>query len=187
MNEPKTLWQSPETTPDGQPFLTIKQSRDYYYYAQRAGINSVFFILYDANISKFALISESKPPLDESLNTLAMLTTAFGGSIDLNKTYLEIVQQEVLEEAGYKVTPDDIYSMGSTLVSSQMDQIAFGYVVDVTNIEKTEETESEHPNASEEFANNSIKWLSYDEVIENSDWKSIFLVTKLIHAQPSKD
>jgi len=77
------LYQTKETNEEGKPFLTIKKAIGYYTYAERLGINSVAFILYDKNKSDcFGLIYENKPPLDEVNKKEMKLTTAFGGSID---------------------------------------------------------------------------------------------------------
>jgi len=169
------LYKTEATTTAGDPFLTIKQARGYYNYASRGGQDSIFFILYDSNTHKFGLINESKPPLDERQGSPVNLTTAFGGSIDMDLTYLEITKLEVAEEAGYEVPPSAITFMGSTMVSTQMDQIAYGYLVDITNIHKTLTAEYETENNQD-----YIVWMTYDEVIDNSDWKSIFLVSKLL-------
>ena len=161
--------------------MTVNQARGYYEYASRGGIDSIFFILHDGNSPKpFGLINESKPSLDERLGELAMLTTAFGGSMDAEATPQEITITEVLEEAGYVVTDEQVHFMGSTFVSSQMDQIAHGFLVDVTGIPKTHVTESEYPEASAEFATNSVVWMTDDELVANNDWKSCFIFLKLI-------
>lgn len=178
---PIVQYESTGKSINGQPFMTVKQARNYYEYASRAGIDSIFFILHDGNSDKpFGLINESKPPLDERLGTRAMLTTAFGGSMDAEATPQQITITEVLEEAGYVVTDEQTHFVGSTFVSSQMDQIAHGFIVDVTGIDKTHITESEQPEASEEFARNSIVWMTDDQLIANNDWKAIFIFCKLI-------
>jgi hypothetical protein len=184
----KTLWESEGKTPNGKPFFAVKQARNYYFYGERGGIDSIFFILYDKHDEIWALIEESKPPRDEQENSKVMMTTAFGGSIDMDgKNPKEICQIEVLEESGYNVPMDRITYMGETLVSTQMSQMAKGYFVDVTDISKTQKaeyeidvSESQNIKDPDEFSRNSVKWLSTSEVIENSDWKSIFIVTKAI-------
>jgi len=193
----ETQYSSEGKSPNGEPFLTVKKSRGYYEYSQRPGYDSVTFILYDSNSGSFALINESKPPLDERMNKLVQMTTAFGGSIDMNKTYKEICQIEVREESGYVVPLNKIYSIGKTLVSSQMSQLCEGFLVDVTNIEKTLEAEHEVEREVEheverevegeknlkksEFSKNSIVWMDISEVMENDDWKSIWILSKSIH------
>ena len=175
--EPRTKAEVVFKSSEENPFMTVKKARGYYYYAERLGVDSLFFILYDGEIGKYCLITESKPPLDEVSDAFAMMTTAFGGSIDMpGKTKREIVQQEVLEEAGYDIELDRIIGVGATLVSTQMSQIAHGYVVDVTGIAKTHTTEGEDPESN---CDGMPLWLTMKEVIANSDWKGIFCVVKL--------
>ena len=184
MNKAEILFQSDEKNHNGDSFFTVKRAREYYIYGERVGQDSIFFVLLDRNTNKYALISESKPPLDERENTKVMLTTAFGGSIDMkNKTPKEICQIEVLEESGFNVPMDNIHYMNSTLVSTQMSQMALGFLVDVTDIRKTQKAEYEQDVSDtqtikdpDEFSRNSVKWLTRDEVIQNGDWKSIYIV-----------
>ena len=181
MHTPTVQYESTSKSINGQPFMTVNQARGYYEYSTRAGTDSIFFILHDGNADKpFGLINESKPPLDERLGKLAMLTTAFGGSMDAEATPQQITITEVLEEAGYVVTDEQVHFVGSTMVSTQMDQIAHGFLVDVTDIPKTHLTEAEQPEASTEFATNSIVWMTDDELVANNDWKSIFVFCKLL-------
>jgi len=187
MNEPKIMWESQSKTPNGKPFMTIKKARDYYFYAERGGVDSIFFILFDKNKNQYALINESKPPMDERMDSKVMMLTAFGGSIDMpGKTKKEICQIEVLEESGYEVPMDRITYIGKSLVSTQMSQIAYGYLVDVTNIKKTHQaeyemsiSESQAAKDPDEFSKNKIIWMTPEELIENSDWKSIFIFAKV--------
>ena len=176
----EVMYESKGKTPSGQPFMTVKKARNYYEYAERGGVDSVAFILFDNNKKEFALIDESKPPLDERLQTRAMLTTAFGGSLDKDISLIETVKEEVKEEAGYEVQEDRIHETGMTLVSSQMSQYCWLYLVDVTDLKKTHQTEAE-TSKSEEFKRNSVIWMSYSDILENQDWKSIFIATRAIY------
>jgi len=187
MNKATVLWESKGKTPAGDPFMTIKEARGYYNYAERGGKDSIAFILYDRNTDEFGLIYESKPPLDETLGVKAMLTTAFGGSIDMNKSKEEIVQIEVAEEAGYEVSLENIHYVGETLVSSQMNQICFLYFVEVTDIEKTLKAEYEKNDEKQnikdpyEFSKNKVEWINENELMDKiNDWKSIFIFLKAI-------
>lgn len=182
----KSQYKSKGKTPDGNPFMTIKQARGYYEYAERGGIDSIAFILFDRQKDRFALIYESKPPRDEIEGHEVKMTTAFGGSIDSTHTYQQICQIEVLEEAGYQVPLERIHSVGKTLVSSQMSQMCEGFFVDVTNIEKTHKAEYESvPEGTSEketeFVGNNIKWLSANELMINNDWKSIWIFAQAVH------
>ena len=184
----KIMYSSKGKTPKGDPFMRVKQARSYYSYAERGGINSIAFILFDNKSKRFCLISESKPSLDE-LGTLAMKTTAFGGSIDSNCSPKEICQIEVQEESGFEVTLDRIHYTGETLVSTQMSQMCFLYLVDVTGLKKTHKAEYEQstPEQDEkdpnEFSNNSVFWFTYSELMDNQDWKSIFISTQAIYQE----
>jgi len=173
----ETIWESSEKNFNGDSFISIKKSRDYYMYAQRAGIDSIAFILYDKNIDKFALIKESKPPLDRD-NYLASLITAFGGSIDMEKTPQEICQIEVVEESGYEVELSKIHFVGETLVSTQMSQICKLFIVDITNKSKTQKAEYE---IESKHSQDRVVWLDRDEIMENGDWKSIYILSQMLH------
>lgn len=184
----ETIWKSKETTPNGKPFMTIKKARGYYYYAERGGVDSIAFILYDKDTGLIGLISESKPPLDEIFNTRKMLITAFGGSLDVdNKSPDEICQMEVLEESGFSVPMDNIVCVGTTLVSSQMSQGCIGYIVDVTGLVPGE-TEADIQNKEQEekdpyeFSQNSVVWFTDEELMVNNDWKSIWIFAKSWHS-----
>jgi hypothetical protein len=170
--------------------MTVKKARGYYYYAERGGTDSIAFILYDARTGFFGLISESKPPLDEAFNELHMRITAFGGSLDIDGlSPAEICQIEVKEEAGFDVPMEKIMCIGTTMVSTQMNQGCVGYIVDVTGIipGKTE-TDYKREDAEQlekdpyEFSDNRVVWLTDEEIMVNNDWKSIWIFAKAYHA-----
>lgn len=183
-------YESKGKTPDGKPFLTVKKARGYYEYSERGGVDSIAFILFDRKIEKFCLIYESKPPRDEIENAEVRMTTAFGGSKDSEKTFEEICKIEVLEETGYDVNIERINFIGQTLVSTQMSQMCHGYLVDVTNIEKTHTAEWEQETSEEqmkkdpnEFSGNRVVWMNADELIENGDWKSVWIFATAVHQE----
>lgn len=186
--EPEIKYASKGKTPAGDSFCTIKEARGYYQYLERGGIDSIAFILYNGVTKQFGLIYESKPPRDEIENREVRMTTAFGGSIDMSEkhTYQDICQTEVAEEAGYDVPLDRITSVGQTLVSSQMSQMVEGFLVDITGIEKTLEAEYEkQPNTAQEaneFSGNKVLWFDADEMMDNNDWKSVWIFTKAVHS-----
>lgn len=168
------VYESKGKSINGEPYITVKRARGYYEYVTRAGTDSIAFILHKDN--KIGLIYESKPPLDERTNSKAMLTTAFGGSIDSNKELIDICKTEVLEEAGFDVSYDRIKHIGKTMVSTQMDQFCYGFIVDVNNLEAGL-TEADYINSKDpdEYCHNKVIWLTEEELIQNSDWKSIWI------------
>jgi hypothetical protein len=179
--EADVVYKSKGVTPMGHPFLTVKRARGYYEYSERGGVDSVAFILYDSDTTKFALIYESKPPRDEIEQMEVNMTTAFGGSIDMaeNMSYKEICQIEIREESGYIIPLTKIHSVGKTMVSTQMSQMVEGFLVDVTGIQKTEKTEDEHETS--EFKTNKVLWLDADDLMDNNDWKSIWIFTQAVY------
>lgn len=184
------MYQSKGKTPDDNPFMSVKKARGYYEYAERGGKDSIAFILFDNKSKKFCLINESKPPLDETFQENVRMTTAFGGSVDSDYSLEEITKIEVEEETGFEVTQDRIFKVGETLVSTQMSQIAHLYLVDVTNLKKTqvaeyeaEISEAQAQKDASEFSGNSVHWLSVSEVMENQDWKAIYIVMQSIYKE----
>ena len=170
MKKIKTLWESEGKTPNGDSFMTIKMARDYYVYAERGGRDSIAFILFNNKTKQFGLILETKPPMDERENKESQMITAFGGSIDMGDkvTYQEICKTEVLEEAGYVVPLDRILFTGVSPVSTQMSQMCSTYLVDITDIQKTEVAEYES-------STDNIKWMNINELMNNGEWKSIYI------------
>ena len=178
-NESEVLWESPGKTPTGDPFLTVRKARGYYYYASRGGMDSIFFVLINTDTNQVGLIRESKPPLDHRVGDEVMGITAFGGSIDMDKTHQEICQIEVSEEAGFYVPLDKIVSVGKTMVSTQMDQMAEGFTVDVTGRKAISEIEGKSKG-------NEVIWMDVDEVWKSNDWKSIFIIAKHVYEKDIK-
>jgi len=117
---------------------------------------------------------------------MAYLITAFGGSIDMKLSAQKICQLEVKEESGYEVPLENILSMGETFVSSQMSQICELFVVNVTGIPKTKVAEWEESESLESNEERLI-WMSKEEIIENKDWKSIFIVSQMEYRKRDKE
>lgn len=163
-------------------FLSVKSaSTTSYFYAERKGVDSVAFILIDADIDNmYGLINERKPAMDHRVGEKVMMETAFGGSNDLiEDSYLrmdeneaienmrKLVQLETKEESGYSVPLDRINYVSKELVSTQMNQFCFMFIVDITGITIGER----HPQ-NEEEAISSVTWKTSDEIRSTNDWKS---------------
>lgn len=166
MNE-KTLYSTPKD------YISIKE-RDGYYYAERYGKNSIAFILYDKNRKEhWGLIEEYKPSVD------ARIITAFGGSLDKDgKTVKEICKEEVLEEAGFSVELSDIKYCGAKLVSTQMNQICYLFLVNVTN---KEQVGRQPQNAIEEEA--IVMWRTTNDILHDKNfmcWKTESILNRVL-------
>lgn len=188
-NKIETLWESEGKNHNGDPFFKVSQSRGYNVFGERVGKDSIAFILFDNDSKRFGLIYESKPPMD-SETELVKMTTAFGGSIDMGENFSnqDICQTKVAEEAGYEVPLEKITSVGKTLVSTQMSQMCELFLVDTTGLTKTLEAEYEKKVNEEqlekdanEFVDNEVRWMEIDEVIDNGDWKSIYIIMQSIY------
>jgi 8-oxo-dGTP pyrophosphatase MutT (NUDIX family) len=156
-------------------FLTVKKHEGWFLYAERKGMDSIAFILKDGK--RYGLIHEQKPPFAErSGGEMVWMTTAFGGSLDKDKSITEILLEEVVEETGYVVGMDRVSVLGSSLVSTQMNQLCYLFLVDVTGLEPTEKAEWE--SGEMEFVGNKIVWLDAEGVVSNGDWKSITILAE---------
>jgi 8-oxo-dGTP pyrophosphatase MutT (NUDIX family) len=166
------IWESTGKAHNGAPFLSIKENNGYYY-AERAGIDSVAFVLYDRALGEVACVSERKPPLDARVGEPVFVTTAFGGSIDKEHTNVQIVIEEVKEEAGFIATADDIAHVGSVLVSTQMNQYCHLYVVFVNKYD-----EGEKDPQTEMEAEAEVVWMDFHDVFDIEDWKAPTIMVK---------
>ena len=138
-----------------------------FYYAERLGKDSIAFICYDEDSETFLLNQEVKPPIG------SMVLGAFGGSIDSNKTPLQIVSGELKEEAGFEVGFDQIKYVGRVLVSTQMNQYCYLYLVFV---DKNKQGIRCPENEIEKMA--LISWHSLEELAQLEDWKPIVIIEK---------
>ena len=169
------IWQSAEVNQQGVPFLTVLKAKGYYYYAERAGKDSIAFILIDNNKENcIGLIKELKPPIGNDV----FLTTAFGGSLDKDIPLIEIVREEVKEEAGYLVNSNTFMSLGKiipvgkVLVSTQMNQFCHLFVVDVTGLSQGKRDLDEH-----EFGS-TVEWIEPEDLLTLQDWKAPLIYMK---------
>lgn len=112
------------------PYLQIKETKTEdgtYYYSERRGKDSVAFVLYASEDDTYGLINEFKPPLGISL------VTAFGGSLDKDKSLSGIVVDEVEEEGGFRVSEEDLIYKGSFMATTQSSEVVHLYLVCISN------------------------------------------------------
>jgi 8-oxo-dGTP pyrophosphatase MutT (NUDIX family) len=162
-----TLWESPQKNRMGEPFLSVKSWDNRYYFSERAGVDSIAFVLYDHRTNKYGLIREFKCPINE------FRASAFGGSLDSDEDMLEIVIAECREEAGFVVSFEDIRTLGKVLVSTQSNQHCYLYMVEV---DTRKQVEPQPENDMEALA--TVEWFSQDEVNQLEDWKAITIIVK---------
>lgn len=172
-------------------FIKVKSAETTpYFYAERKGVDSVAFILLDENrVDKYGVVNERKPPMDERYGELVFIETAFGGSNDMiaDETYFTMTENEVIqhfkelvrietrEEAGFIVDFDRIKFTSKELVSTQMNQWAFMFIVDVTNIQQGD---TDPQNETE--AMSTVCWKNFKQVQSMNDWKTKSIVFSLM-------
>jgi 8-oxo-dGTP pyrophosphatase MutT (NUDIX family) len=152
-------------------YLNIKEVVDKenhvngFQFAERRGVDSVAFICLDRDSEQFLLNKELKPPINERV------LGSFGGSFDKDKLPVEIVIDEVKEEAGFVVTKDDVKFVGRVLVSTQMNQYCYLYLVFVN---KEDQGERKPENLIEASA--ETFWCQWDDIYKLEDWKPITIL-----------
>lgn len=186
--EEKIIWENNITPEDKVEYqteggwLTIKEHQPSgYKYAERKGVDSVAFVLFDRNTNdtkRIGVIKEIKPPINR------MTVSAFGGSIDQEyyKDDLRVlVKEEVMEEAGFEVELEDIKFYGKVLVSTQMNQFCYLFSV---SVDKNQIKERTTTNPAELLS--ELVWLELPEVAQLEDWKAIVIVAKRIASSDTK-
>ena len=154
-------------------FLNIKEVKqperhvNGYQFAERLGTNSVAFVCYDKNTKEFLVNDEYKPPTDE------FVLGAFGGSLDKDRVMVDIIIDEVKEEAGFSVSKDDVKFVGRMFVSTQMNQYCYLYIVFV---DRKNQEKKKPENAVEAMA--TTEWVDEKGIMELNDWKAITILAK---------
>jgi len=140
-----------------------KNNGEDYYFMERAGVDSVAFILVDKNSDKpFGLINQFRGQSGK------FIKGAYTGSLDKPELSLdEIVLEEVKEESGYVVDLGRITFISKEIAGAMTNEQINLYVVDVTGLQP-EELEPE--SVFEENTENL--WFTYEEAMNKTeDWK----------------
>ena len=154
------------------PALTVRRQFDPadddgvggYYFAERAGRDSVAFLLHDETRGDAAwgVLSQWHGPLRR------FVTGAYTGSLDKPGLGLaDIVQEEVVEEAGYRVGPERIDYLGAQPVSGKCKEECHLFRVDVAGLPMLP-LRPENPFE----ANTERPWWTAQQVLEQGEWKS---------------
>ena len=172
--EDQVVYRSPKKK-GTQPALTVHRQYDPdeaedpeegYYFSERAGRDSVAFLLYDSKRDLYGVLEQWHGPLHRF--TLG----AYTGSLDKDGlTPAQITQEEVVEEAGYDVDFDRIHPLREMAVSGQTNEICHLFLIDVTGMEP------QAPQPENIFeASVRRSWLPVSAVLERADWKAIMIV-----------
>ena len=154
-------------------FLNLKEVCDpeyhvkAYQFAERRGVDSIAFICYDENSEQFLINCEYKPPTNQFIDG------AFGGSLDKNVDKIQIVLDEIREEAGFDIDKEYVYFLGKVFVSTQMNQYCHLYIIEV---DRNKQLERKPENLVEAMA--KTKWIGWDDIGKLEDWKAITILAK---------
>lgn len=138
-----------------------------YYYSERAGRDSVAFLLFDADRphAPYGALTQWHGPLRR------FNTGAYTGSMDKpGMGMFGIAIEEVMEEAGFLVTVDHVMHIKSVPVSGQCNEICHLFLVDVTGL-PPRQIRPENPFE----ANTERPWLTREQVLLGLDWKAALI------------
>lgn len=174
----KTVYVSgdPETA---KKYLTVKEISSEelppYFFVERKGKNSVAFLLEDRKVPEKPIIV-----LRQWHGPLGRYNVgAFTGSIDKDLSVLDIVIEEVFEEAGYVVDKSMIKHLATEPVSGNTNEEVHLFIVDVTNAE----FKGIHP--ENVFEKNTFRIrMRLAEVLESCEWKG-YKIAQLAYNQVS--
>lgn len=176
-----TAWTSPRS--GGKKFLTVKQVFDPtgavgpYFFVERLGRNSVAFVCKDESRTEnpYLVLRQYHSPCAEFVDG------AFTGSIDKDLSVLGILSEELIEEAGYSISEEELKTRaqfkGLQYVCSNSNERVFCFLVDVTGL-VLEPRECE--NVFEE--NSRMFWVNEAAVMDLCEWKA----RTIISAKPQK-
>ena len=137
-----------------------------FYFIERAGIDSVAFILYDNDAEDnrtIGMINQYRGSYGE------FIKGCYTGSLDKpDKSLVEIVIDEVKEEAGFEVTEDRVYFLSKEITGAATNERVNLYLVDVTYAKKVDlEPESTFEKNTENL------WYSPQQAFDvATDWKA---------------
>ena len=137
-----------------------------FYFIERAGIDSVAFILYDNNAPDnrtVGLIDQYRGSYGE------FIKGCYTGSLDKpDKSLVEIVIDEVKEEAGFEVTENRVYFISKEITGAATNERVNLYLVDVTNANKVDLS----PESAFESNTENLWYSPQEALIKTTDFKA---------------
>jgi SepF-like predicted cell division protein (DUF552 family) len=141
-----------------------------YYYVERLGMDSIAFLLHDSN-------EEDKPyiVLEQYHSPRRIFQKgAFTGSMDKDGlTPEDTTIEEILEEAGYTITKDNLHKVGLQTVGANTNEEVHLFIADITGLQRKKK---ESENIWEE--NTNLIKMSKDEILKNCEWRAILCMIK---------
>lgn len=115
-------------------WLSVIERDGWYVFSQETASKGVVYILIiDRNKQKPILGRfEVCPAHGDTTQTLTSIT----GGINIKREPLDVAIEEIYEEAGYRVSPEQIIHLGKVNLTKSTDTIGYLYAMDVTGLER---------------------------------------------------
>lgn len=117
-------------------WLSIIERDGWYVFSQETNSKGVVYILIVDREEEKPILGrfEICPAHKDETQTLTSIT----GGINIKREPIKVAVEEIYEEAGYRVSPEQLVSLGKVNLTKSSDTIGHLYVVDVTGLERGE-------------------------------------------------
>lgn len=117
-------------------WLSIIERDGWYVFSQETTSKGVVYVLVVDRSREKPILGrfEICPAHGDKSQTLTSIT----GGVNIKREPLDVAVEEVYEEAGYRVSPEQVVALGKVNLTKSTDTIGHLYAVDVTGIEQGE-------------------------------------------------
>jgi 8-oxo-dGTP pyrophosphatase MutT (NUDIX family) len=169
------IWKS-----EPKPWLTVFKNENYYY-SQRLGKDSVGIVpVRRTEDGRFEILlhQEFNPAHNK------VLEGAFGGSMDKDKSPLEIALLELRQESGYVIDETKLYNMGRMFSSTQSNEIIHLYIANVTGAKNVGRNLEDGEDPWDLQKNNWTEW--ENRILSDiEDPRFVTAITRFVFQNPS--
>ncbi len=155
-------------------WLSLYQTPKGFVYAQRKGINSTASLCFRLNKKgqyEFLIRYQPLPVIHQYSNKKenTLYPCCITGSIEQNESPLQNCLKEVFEESGYKIKQNNIKHVISASASTQMNEIVFHYLVDLTNVKKQGKEQNDGSYFESVSKNKWVSEKTLNEILSNEE------------------
>ncbi|OYD27175.1 hypothetical protein EI74_0087 [Mycoplasma testudineum] len=120
-------------------WISVYKNEKNFFYCQRKGINSIAALLFRKNENnevEFMIHYQPMPEVEFKKSWDQPYPCTITGSFEDGDTAEETVIKEVAEEGGFIINKNHIVSSNINASSTQMNEMVFNYLIDVTNLKQ---------------------------------------------------
>jgi len=118
-------------------YLSLYKTKQGFIYAQRRNVNSVAVLCFKKEKGKTLFLLRYQPlPMVNTYHFVkwdTLYACPITGSMEKNKTPLEVAINEIYEEANIIVSKKNLVKSSFNVATTQMNETVFNYLFDVTN------------------------------------------------------